>query len=115
MFKVILGIFREFKPSTIVGIVFETLILLGSFAIKYEDGEFEFKYNWNGLRSQNDVDDFDDWPNTRDKADDQNEKADKPEDKNDETGVIKGKIEESQIGDTVKLFLAIVGFFENFR
>jgi hypothetical protein len=50
MFEIVIGLFREFSPLTILLIVFVVLILLGSIVIEYKDGQFKFSYRWSGLK-----------------------------------------------------------------
>ena len=50
MFEIVIGLFREFSPLTILLIVFVVLILLGSIVIEYKDGRFKFSYRWSGLK-----------------------------------------------------------------
>ncbi len=49
MIEVVVELFREFNPSTIMLIVLVTIILLGSFKVEYKDGRIYIVFRWQGL------------------------------------------------------------------
>lgn len=52
MFEAVINLFKEFDLRIVLLIVLATLVLLGSFIIKFKRGSFEFIFKWPGLRNK---------------------------------------------------------------
>jgi hypothetical protein len=112
MFEIVIGLFREFSPLTILLIVFVVLILLGSIVFEYKDGKVRFSYRWTGLRKRKNADSSDDKTDGHNKTEAREDKTES-EYKSD-TRIVKS--EEGHTGISIlNVISTVIGIFGKLR